>query len=199
MSRARAEITVKTLTPRLWPVLERLFGDNGACGGCWCMYWRIREGERYDDVKGPTAKRRFKALVTKGKAHGVLAFAGDEPVGWCAVERRRDLPRLDRAPSFRVDDADRVWSLPCFYVKSGWRGKGVASALLHAAEELLVASGAEIAEAYPTKPSGAGKMPSAFAWTGVPALFESAGFTRADRKPKGKQRYRKHLHVLTNR
>ncbi len=191
------KITTAELTPRLWPELERLFGSNGACGGCWCMYWRIPEGERFEDVKGPTAKRRFKALVTKGKAHGVLAFAGDEPVGWCAIEHRRDLPRLDRAPSLRIDDADRVWSLPCFYVKAGWRGKRVASALVRAAEEILVARGAEIAEAYPAKPSGSAKMPGAFAWTGVPAMFEAAGFARADDKTKGKQRYRKKLPVLS--
>ena len=62
------------------------------------MFWRIREGERYEDVKGPKAKRRFKALVRAGKAHGVLAFDGDEPVGWCAFERRVELPRLDDQP-----------------------------------------------------------------------------------------------------
>src|SRR5262249_61493826 len=67
-----AEIVVKELTPALWPTVERLFGANGACGGCWCMYWRIAEGERYDDVKGPNAKRRFKALVARGDAHGLL-------------------------------------------------------------------------------------------------------------------------------
>ncbi len=188
-----AAITVQELTPDLWPALERLFGPKGACGGCWCMFWRLEQGERFDDVKGPSAKRRFKALVMKGRAHGLLAFAGEEPVGWCALERRVDLPRLDRAPSLRVDDAERVWSLPCFFIKAGWRGKGVATALLRAAESALVERGAEIAEGYPTKPSSKDRMPAAFAWTGVPAMFEAAGFARADRRPKGKQRYRKSL------
>src|SRR5262249_3539120 len=117
-------VRIEELTPHRWPALERLFGPNGACGGCWCMYWRIRAGERYEEVKGAPAKRRFKSLVRKGKAHGLLAFVGDEPVGWCAFERRIELPRLDRAPSLRVDDANQVWSLPCFFIKAGWRGKG---------------------------------------------------------------------------
>jgi len=160
------------------------------------MYWRLAQGERFDDVKGATAKKRFRKLVTSGAAHGVIAFAGDEPVGWCAFERRVELPRLDRAPSLRCDDAERVWSLPCFYVKAGWRGKGVASALLAAAEVALQKRGARLAEGYPTKPSGPGKMPGAFAWTGVPAMFEAAGFERADAREKGKQRYRKRLAVV---
>ena len=41
------------LTPALWPALEQLFGEHGACGGCWCMFWRIEKGERYADICGP--------------------------------------------------------------------------------------------------------------------------------------------------
>ena len=35
------KLTTHPLTPDLWPVFEDLFGENGAAGGCWCMYWRI--------------------------------------------------------------------------------------------------------------------------------------------------------------
>jgi len=83
--------------------------------------------------------------------------------------------------------------VPCFFVKAGRRGQGVASALLAAAEQALARRGAKIAEAYPTRPSAAGAIPGAFAWTGVPALFERAGWACAEARPKGKQRYRKTL------
>lgn len=192
-------LTVRELTPRLWPALERLFGENGACSGCWCMYWRLDEGERFEDVKGPGAKRRFRALVSRRAVHGLIAFSSDEPVGWCAFERRVDLPRLDRSPSLRVVDADRVWSLPCLFIKARWRGKGVGSALLRAAVDALRARGAEIVEGYPTKPSQPGKMPAAWAWTGLPSMFEAAGFERADAKPRGKQRYRRTLATVSRR
>jgi GNAT superfamily N-acetyltransferase len=194
-----AELTFRELTPALWPALEALFGPNGACGGCWCMWWRIEAGERYEDVKGPEAKRRFERLVAEGRAHGILAFAGDEPVGWCAFERRVDLPRLDRSPSLRVADADRVWSLPCFYIKAAWRGRGVASALLREAERALVRRNADVAEAYPVKPAADGKVPGPWAWTGVPGLFEAAGFERHIARAKGKQIYRKQLRATRRR
>jgi GNAT superfamily N-acetyltransferase len=153
------------------------------------MFWRLEAGERYDDVKGPRAKARFKALVKHGKIHGILAFHEGEPVGWCGFERRTELPRLDRAPSLRISDAERVWSLPCFFVKARWRSRGVARQMLAAAEKALVARGAEIAEAYPVK-TGA-RLAAAFAYTGVTSMFEACGFAVAEARPKGKQRYRK--------
>jgi len=40
---SRVKLTTGPLTPDLWPAFEDLFGENGAVGGCWCMYWR-RQG-----------------------------------------------------------------------------------------------------------------------------------------------------------
>jgi GNAT superfamily N-acetyltransferase len=187
-------LRVVDLTPDLWPELEALFGSNGACGGCWCMSWRVEKGERWDDLKGPPARRRMKALVLAGKAHGVLAFDGEEPVGWCAYGPRRDFARLDRAPSLACDDAGEVWSLPCFFVRRGWRGRGVATALLAGALRVLRERGARIAEAYPPKPPRSGApLPAAFAWTGPRSLFDAAGFAVVGNREGGKQRVRKKL------
>jgi GNAT superfamily N-acetyltransferase len=191
------QLDLRELGPDLWPALEKLFGQSGACGGCWCMFWRLKRGERYEDVKGPRAKARFKNMVKRGKVHGILAFHEDEPVGWCAFERRVELPRLDRSPSLKVADAERVWSLPCFFVKAPWRGRGVAAQMLVAAEKALIARGAEIAEAYPVKV--AKRLPAAFAYTGVSSMFDACGFAVAEARPKGKQRYRKVLQTAPRR
>src|SRR5215831_13148559 len=32
-------------TPSRWADLEALFGERGACGGCWCMVWRLSRKE----------------------------------------------------------------------------------------------------------------------------------------------------------
>ena len=32
--RERLSVTVRPLTPDLWPAFEDLFGPTGACGGC---------------------------------------------------------------------------------------------------------------------------------------------------------------------
>jgi hypothetical protein len=106
------KLKVRDLSPALWPVLEALFGPRGACGGCWCMYWRLGKGERWDDLKGAPARRRFKALVAAGKAKGAIAFAGKEPIGWIALGPRRNFARLDRARTLACQDAGDVWAIP---------------------------------------------------------------------------------------
>ncbi len=139
----KPKLIVRDLSPALWPALEELFGPRGACGGCWCMHWRLEKGERWDDLKGLPAKRRMKALVAAGKAQGAIAFAGKEPVGWIAFGPRRDFPRLDRARTLACEDADAVWSLPCFFIKAGWRDQGVAGALLAHALKVAAPAGRE--------------------------------------------------------
>ena len=184
-------VVTKDLTPQLWPDLERLFGSNGACGGCWCMSWRTQRGERWADIKGAEAKRRMRGLVRKGAAHGVLAYVDGEPVGWCAYGRRVEYAKLDRAPSLACADAERVWSLPCFFIRRGWRGKGIATALLGAALPLMRDRGAEVAEGYPVKPARDGApTPAAFAWTGTRHLFDAYGFAVVGNRDGGKQRVR---------
>jgi len=31
-------LTFRPLTRARWRDLEKLFGERGACAGCWCMY-----------------------------------------------------------------------------------------------------------------------------------------------------------------
>ena len=188
------KVECRELTPELWDDVERLFGKNGACGGCWCMYWRLEKGERLEDVKGATAKRRFKALVKAGHAYGVLAYHKDEPIGWCSFGPRRDYARLDRAPSLACDDADHVWSVPCFFVRRDVRSQGVAEAMLAFAETAMKSRGARIIEGYPVKPAKSGGLLSAaFAWTGTRSLFVTRGFKVVEARPRGKERVRKAL------
>jgi GNAT superfamily N-acetyltransferase len=191
MMRARGSFRVREIGPDDWADLERLFGARGACGGCWCMHWRVEKGESWDDLKGENARARFRALVQSGKAHGLLAYDGDEPVGWAALDRKSDFSRLARSPSLRTDDAPDVWALPCFFVKAGHRGQGVASALLDGALDALRRRGGGTLEAYPL--AGEGKLPAAFAWTGTVPMFERAGFERETDAARGKVRMRRRV------
>jgi GNAT superfamily N-acetyltransferase len=187
----KPKLVVKDLSPALWPKLEELFGPRGACGGCWCMFWRLEKGERWDDLKGAPAKRRFKSLVAAGRARGAIAFAGQEPVGWIAFGPRRDFPRLDRARTLACPDAGNVWALPCFYIKAGWRDRGVATALLKHALKSLRRAGAKVAEGYPVNLKPGQRLPNAFAWTGTRSIFANAGFELAGPATTSKVRMRR--------
>jgi GNAT superfamily N-acetyltransferase len=169
---SRMTLKVRPLTPQLWPQLEELFGANGACGGCWCMFWRI--GSAYQKTPAAKNKAAFKSVVKKGPPPGLLAFDGDTVVGWAQVTPRAALPGLDRSRmTARIDDAP-VWSISCFYIRKGWRGKGVMTALIEGAVEYAKKAKAPALEAYPVKTVG--KKSTTSIYTGVASTFEKLGF-----------------------
>lgn len=169
----------RPLTRRDWPHIETLFGERGACGGCWCMLWRV-PGPKTDWQArlGERNKRAFRKLVEAGRVRGCLAFAARVPVGWISVGPKLEFPYFERSRSIAASNDSRDWCVSCFYIPARWRGKGVASALLTVAVELAARKGARSIEGYPLVPKPGEKAPAAFAWTGVPALYEHCKFER---------------------
>jgi hypothetical protein len=74
-------------TPARWSDIETLFGERGACGGCWCMVWRLRTQE-WRAGKGAKNKRALKQIVTAGEEPGVIGYLGKQPIAWCAIAPR---------------------------------------------------------------------------------------------------------------
>lgn len=173
-------IEVRVVAPDRWTDLETLFGPRGACGGCWCMWWR-RTAKEFEAAKGEKNRRALERLVEAGSEPGLLAYVDGEPAGWVAVEPREAYPRLDRSRVLeRVDDRP-VWSISCFFVARPWRGRGLGARLVRAAVEHVRDRGGRIVEAYPVEPRK-DRMPDAFAWTGFPAMFDDAGFVEVARR-----------------
>jgi GNAT superfamily N-acetyltransferase len=171
--------TYRALTKRDWPKIDELFGSNGACGGCWCMWWRVaRGGKLWAEAKGPRNRADFRQLVEEGKVHGILAFAGKRPIGWCAFGPRSSFPRTERVRALNRDWSEKTWSVNCFYIRREWRGQGVAKKLADEATKRAFEMGAGEVEGYPVVPTAPpAAIPAAFAWTGVPAIFESSGYS----------------------
>jgi GNAT superfamily N-acetyltransferase len=164
------KLSIRPLTPDLWPALEDLFGEQGACGGCWCMYCRI--GKEYRHRPPEANKADFRGIVRRGPPPGLLAFDGDLAVGWCQLTPRDDVPWLDRLWRLgRVDDVP-VWSLSCLYVRIGYRRRGVSTALIAAALKAAKRAKAPALEAYPFD---AAVSPSSTS-TGYASTFRRAGF-----------------------
>ncbi len=163
-------LDIRPLTPDLWPALEDLFGKNGACNGCWCMYWRI--GSAYRKRSRARNKAAFRKIVKEGPPPGLLAFYGDVAVGWCQLTPRAELPSLNRQWRLKRVDELPVWALSCIYVRIGFRRRGVTSALIAAAIKAAKRGKAPQLEAYPLD---AAKTPSA-SGTGYASTFARAGF-----------------------
>jgi GNAT superfamily N-acetyltransferase len=141
------KLKIRPLTPDLWPALEDLFGPLGACNGCWCMYWRI--GSSYRKQPREANKAAFREVVKQGSPPGLLVFDGDRAVGWCQLTPRDSLPWLDRTWRLKRIDDIPVWSISCFYMRKGYRRKGITSALIAAAVKAAEAAGAPALETYP--------------------------------------------------
>ena len=178
--RAALRLTFQPLTGETWPDLVELFGDRGACGGCWCMYWRLPRAQ-FNRQKGAANRRALHRLATAGEPLGVIAYAGELPVGWCATAPRSAFPGLDRSRLLAAVDGAPTWSAPCLFVTKDYRRRGVSVALLDAAARYAAAHGAPALEGYPVD-SGGAEQPAAFVWTGTPGAFEKAGFVEVARR-----------------
>ena len=178
------KLTFHPVTRERWPDLEQLFGERGACGGCWCMVWRLPRPE-WEHGKKRNNRIALKTIVEDDRQPGVLAYAGDEPIGWCAVAPRAEYVGLQRSRVLAPVDNQRVWSISCLFVAKPFRRQGVSVRLIKEAVKFAGSRGAAMVEAYPVIPYTE-KMPAAFAWTGVLSAFLKAGFREVLRRSKNR-------------
>ena len=170
------------LTSKRWSDLEALFGERGACGGCWCMWWRLKRSQ-FNKQKGQGNKKALKKIVDSREIPGILAYANGQPIAWCSVAPRETYPVLERSRILKRIDDEPVWSIVCFFVLKHFRHKGITVRLLRAAVEYVSKQGGKIVEGYPIEPKK-GQMPDVFAWTGLIAAFRKAGFVEVLRRSK---------------
>ena len=168
------------LTSHRWDDFVTLFGEKGATGGCWCMWWRIPNAE-FEAQKGDGNKNAMLNVVERDEVPGILAYDGDSPVGWCAVAPREQYTRIDRSRVLKPIDDKEVWSISCFFIHKKYRRKGLSSGLINASVEFATGKGAKIVEAYPVD-TQKDSYPSVFAHTGFFNAFVNSGFKEVKRR-----------------
>lgn len=174
-------LQVHPLTPDRWPDYERLMGPKGGAEGCWCALWRVSAAE-FRARRGEGNRRFMEERVRQGVCPpGLIAYRDGVPVGWISVAPRGEFPRMAASSITAPVDDQPVWSVTCFFIHPGNRGKGVATALLEAACRFAASQGARVVEGYPIDPLGE-RYANAFAWTGLMRAFERAGFAEVARR-----------------
>lgn len=149
---------------------------NPTSSVCWCLSHRLPSKENRA-LLGPARGAHVEELTRRPTKPGVLAYDGDEVVGWAAVAPRAELPFARSTKIPRVDDLP-VWSAWCIRVRPGRRGRGVSHALLEGAVAYAAERGAPAVEGYPVDNRGE-KVDLTMAYVGTRKLFEDAGFELA--------------------
>ena len=175
-----ATIAYRPLTTANWTEFENLFGARGACGGCWCMSWRLARAD-FNRGKGEANRSAMRALVEQGREPGIVLYRNGLPIGWCSVAPRAEFVALSRSRVWAPVDDNRVWSISCFFVAKDHRNRGISVELLKAAIAFARSRGARIVEGYPQELDG-GPLPASFAWTGLASAYRKAGFREVLRR-----------------
>jgi GNAT superfamily N-acetyltransferase len=178
------DVNFHPVTAERWHDLEKLFGERGACGGCWCMWWRVKRSQ-FEKQKGHGNKKALKRIVDSGEIPGLLAYANDQPIAWVSLAPREKYPVLERSRVLKRVDDKPVWSVVCFFVDKQFRRQGMMTRLLKAAVEYAKKNGAIIVEGYPVEPEK-GSIPDAFAWPGLASAFRKAGFVEVLRRSENR-------------
>jgi GNAT superfamily N-acetyltransferase len=171
-------LEIQPVTPDRWEDMVALFETSPVMSSCWCMHHHMRASEftRF----GAEARRRNRemmhGLVAAGTLPGLLAYVGDQPVGWIAVGPREGYARVRRSPPLRSVDNQPVWSIVCLYTRREYRRQGITRALIEAAMRHAAAHGAATVEAYPVA-SWQDKVGPGDAYTGIASTFRALGFS----------------------
>ena len=180
-----SQLTFEPLTKTNWNKFVQLFGSKGACGNCWCMYYRLNKLEYQEGKAEDGNKSAMKQIVWENKPTGVLGFYDGQAIAWCAFAPREDFIKLEKSRVHKRIDDKTVWSIPCFFIDKDFRRHGVSVELLKGVIKYAKEAGIKIIEAYPTTPTQE-KLADSFAWIGLYKSFERAGFEIVDRTSKNR-------------
>jgi GNAT superfamily N-acetyltransferase len=167
--------------------LQTVFGARGDAAICQCQRYKLAPKEAFKHHPAGIRAARLEEQTRCGDPSaatttGLVAYLGDEPVGWCAVEPRvhyAGLLRVYRTPwEGRSEDRQdpTVWAVTCFVVRAGYRKRGVSRALARAAVEHARSRGARALEGYPMRPEAGKDVIWGEIHVGAQSVFADAGF-----------------------
>jgi len=168
-----------------WEDIAAVFGARGNASVCYCQRYKLQPHEAFKTFPRQERAERLREQTNAGDSSatvtsGLVAYLGDEPVGWCAIEPRPayfGLLRVYKTPwEGRNEDKadDGVWSTTCLLVRTGFRKRGIAYALAEAAVNFARDRGARALEAYPMR-TEIGEVTWDEIHVGAESVFAAAG------------------------
>lgn len=144
----------KELSKRTWPDYVRFFSQGNGWDHCGCTFFQGFRAPK--DLRKWADKRDWnlevkRGLLEDGRTHGVLVYAGREPVGWCQFGPANELPLVEpgpRRPLF-AEGEGRLWKITCFCTHPDHAMQGATGVALRAALRSIAKKGGGVVEARP--------------------------------------------------
>jgi GNAT superfamily N-acetyltransferase len=192
MTGATPDLTIVPANEASFEDIQAVFGTRGAASDCQCQRYKLQPREAFSKFPVEERAARLREQTNCGHRNaratsGLLAYLGDEPVGWCAVEPRTAYPGLLRV--YRVPwvgrDEDKsdptVWAVTCVFARAGFRRRGIGYALVEATVDFARRRGARALEGYPMLIEPGQEVTWGELNVGTRSMFEAAGFTEVSR------------------
>ncbi|HEY3187898.1 MAG TPA: GNAT family N-acetyltransferase [Solirubrobacteraceae bacterium] len=171
--------------------LQAVLGGRGYAASCQCQRRKFGSWAERRETPIPLRVERLESQTHCGypsatTTAGLVAYLGDEPVGWCAVEPRSHYGGLRKTPvpwKGRDEDPedDTVWAVTCFVTRAGFRRRGVARAMAQATVEFARERGARALEGYPMIVDPGQEITWGELNVGSRSIFAAAGFEEVSR------------------
>ncbi len=170
--------------------LETILGTAGDPAPCYCQRLKVRDCH-WSSLSGQRRRDMLREQANCGDPEapatsGLVAYlrsghAGEEPVGWVAVEPRTRYPRLPRVRTVwsgrhEDKDDDGVWAVTCFVTRKGYRKRGITYPLAAATVGYARERGARAIEAYPMIVAPGKEITWGELRVGSRQVFAEAGF-----------------------
>ncbi|HEY7705423.1 MAG TPA: GNAT family N-acetyltransferase [Acidimicrobiia bacterium] len=185
------ELRIVPANQASWEDLVSIVGKSRCYDDlCFCQRFKIPTSE-WRSVSDAERAHRLRMQTECGhpgsdSTSGLVAYAGAEPAGWCAVEPRIAYPKLKktRVPwTGRDEDKDDpdVWAVTCFVTRAGMRHTGISRAMCQAAVDFARDRGAAALEGYSMLTEPGKEITWGELHVGSRSIFEAAGFEEVSR------------------
>lgn len=131
------DICIKKLTPEmetdfLYYFDNDAFSDHEEWSACYCLQSHLSKEEDKRCVLKEERRQKAGELVRQGVMTGYLIYDGDKIAGWCNAGDKSDYGPVCADEEFLTDKIEkgRIKVLYCMDIAPGYRGKGVAKAVM---------------------------------------------------------------------
>jgi GNAT superfamily N-acetyltransferase len=179
---------IAPLVPELAAAWRGLF--EACASTCFCRYWHFGGDknawlDRCANHAGESEREQTRALEAGDpSARGLLALEGDVAVGWMKIAPLRVMDKLTSQRVYRrlpLADDEGVHVIGCLLVRPERRRRGVARALVAAADAHVLARGGRAILAFPR--TSQARLHDEEAWMGPARVFLEAGYATAGGEP----------------